>query len=131
MKKICSKCSVEKDISDFGRRTRNRDGYNGVCKKCRYCYKYSEKYKRSALNTKLKADYGITLREYDEMLEEQKGVCAICGNPQPPKFFRLAVDHCHKTGKVRGLLCQSCNGMLGLAKDNIEVMLNAIKYLSK
>lgn len=129
--KVCSKCGVKKSLTDFGRGKKYKDGHLGVCKKCKYKYNYTEKYSRPALRLKLKNDYGITLEEYDKILEQQKGVCAICGKPQPPQFYRLAVDHCHKANKVRGLLCQSCNGMLGLAKDNIEILLNAIKYLSK
>ena len=127
--KICSKCKTEKSIIEFYHRKKSKDGFSGVCKKCRYKYNYEEKYPRPALELKLKRDYGISLIEYDKMFEQQGGVCAICGKSQPQQFHRLAVDHDHKTNKVRGLLCQSCNGMLGLAKDNIVTLSNAIKYL--
>jgi len=129
MEKKCSKCGIQKPITDFHHRKQNNDGYSGVCKQCRYKYNYEDKYPRSALDLKLRKDYGITLADYDIMFEQQCGVCAICGKPQPKQFHRLAVDHDHVTGKVRGLLCQSCNGMLGLAKDNITTLCDAIKYL--
>lgn len=70
--------------------------------------------------------YGITLDDYNKMLENQGGRCAICGSISGALF----VDHCHKTGRVRGLLCCSCNTGIGLLKDNIDVLTNAIKYLS-
>lgn len=66
------------------------------------------------------------------MLEEQHGVCAICGKPETkPNAKYLAVDHDHKTGEVRGLLCNNCNRALGLLQDNTEVLQNAINYLKK
>lgn len=75
----------------------------------------------------LKRKYGITLAEYDQMLEEQHGVCAICGGADP-SGRRLAVDHDHETGKVRGLLCTSCNTRLGF----LEIHRAAIRqYLSR
>ena len=59
----------------------------------------------------------------------QDGKCAICSNPQENR--RLAVDHCHKTGKVRGLLCQGCNTGIGGLKDDTERIKKAIDYLKK
>lgn len=64
---------------------------------------------------------------YDSMLQCQNGVCSICGNP--PGVRRLAVDHCHETGKVRGLLCVSCNLQLGVI-ENQEWIVKAMEYLS-
>ena len=77
--------------------------------------------------------HGIDLHDYDTMLDEQNYRCAICGseesnNPHREHFY---IDHCHKTGKVRGLLCNHCNVMLGQAKDNISILHNAINYLEK
>jgi hypothetical protein len=73
----------------------------------------------------LKARYGLTVADYERMLEEQRGVCAICGNEMDPP----CVDHDHATGKVRGLLCKSCNWILGRAKDNPDIFRRAILYL--
>jgi len=73
------------------------------------------------------AQYNLSIKEYNELLTIQSGVCAICGNPPNGKY--LNVDHDHSTGKVRGLLCQSCNVILGCANDSIETLLQAIEYL--
>lgn len=79
----------------------------------------------------LKKLYGITLREYDIMANQQNNLCAICQRPPSGKGCHavLAVDHDHKSGKVRGLLCAGCNKLLGYAKDNASVLQNAILYL--
>ena len=82
---------------------------------------------------RLKHRYGITLAEYDALLAAQHGVCAICGEPPSnnPKHWggkKLAVDHCHDTGKVRGLLCNGCNTAIGhLAAESVA--LSAARYL--
>ena len=75
--------------------------------------------------------YGITLDEYKDMLTIQFSGCTLCGKTIIENGKLLAVDHDHNTGKVRGLLCTNCNIMLGLAKDNLELLKKAIKYLSQ
>ena len=79
--------------------------------------------------------FGITLGQYREMLATQNGVCAICGNEESikrnGKTRWLAVDHCHNSNKVRGLLCGACNPMIGYAKDRIEILEKAIGYLKE
>jgi len=75
----------------------------------------------------LKLKFGITIDNYEEMLRDQHGRCAICRCL--PKNKRLAVDHCHKTGAIRGLLCASCNQMLGRGKDNSNTFKRAIQHL--
>jgi hypothetical protein len=83
----------------------------------------------------LKADYGLTPEQYDQMLLEQGGVCAICRQPETSerdgKVMRLPVDHCHSTGRVRGLLCHKCNRAIGLLGDNVDLLSRAIDYLKK
>jgi len=81
-----------------------------------------------AKNSELKKMYGITLEDYNKMSSSQKHVCKICGDDEPYNTS-LAVDHCHATGKVRGLLCSNCNRALGFMKDSVEILQNAIKYL--
>lgn len=82
------------------------------------------------LNFQLKRNYGISLDEYHELVKQQNGVCAICKSPPPEgRKKRLSIDHCHNTGVVRGLLCDNCNRSLGLLKDSIDVLENAIQYL--
>lgn len=78
-----------------------------------------------------KAQYGIILEDYNEMFVNQNGCCKICGRHQSEFKKTLCVDHCHTTGKVRGLLCSNCNIVLGQAKDDIEILKSAIKYLEE
>lgn len=84
------------------------------------------------LNYQMQKTYGICLEEYEAMLVSQNGVCAIC-SCEPPKHWkkRLNVDHCHTTGKVRGLLCDACNRGIGLLKDSATILNNAILYLAR
>lgn len=79
----------------------------------------------------LYSKYKLTLEEYDALLKEQDGKCAICGlkSEDNGRYGVLYVDHNHQTGKIRGLLCENCNLGLGIFKDNIDTLNNAIKYL--
>lgn len=82
----------------------------------------------------LKDNYGMTLAEYDALLIRQKGLCAICKQPSKDmmkgKVKALAVDHDHKTGKIRGLLCKNCNVGLGSFADSVKNLKEAITYLA-
>lgn len=82
-------------------------------------------------NNHLLKKYGITAIDYDRMLAEQGGGCAICGTKNPGRGKYFFVDHDHRTGMVRGLLCQSHNTMLGHAQDNPEVLRAGASYLEK
>jgi hypothetical protein len=75
--------------------------------------------------------YNLTLEDYEKMLKEQNECCAICKNHCSLSQRSLHVDHCHSTGKVRGLLCSKCNKGLGMYLDNTLFLENAIKYLNK
>lgn len=77
----------------------------------------------------IKARYGITHEEKHAILAQQGGRCAICGTDDPPTKSGWHVDHCHATNAVRGILCQHCNNMLGMAKDRPEIFERAIAYL--
>jgi hypothetical protein len=85
------------------------------------------------LDNYLKRRYDVTLDEYHTMLDAQNGVCAICGQPETAVIkgtvCRLAIDHCHVTGRVRGLLCRDCNTVLGKWGDNVKRFLLAADYL--
>jgi hypothetical protein len=77
-----------------------------------------------------KRRYGITLEQYEAMMQKQNEVCAICQVPGATgSYGMLDVDHCHKTGKVRGLLCIKCNHAIGVLGDDVEGLMRAIKYL--
>lgn len=85
------------------------------------------------LELHMKRTYGMSFKDYEEMLFAQDGKCAIC-KAEPPKDqhkTRLNIDHCHASGKVRGLLCDCCNRALGLMRDNTELLQKAIQYLNK
>lgn len=89
--------------------------------------KCSKRYHARIFN--LKSKYRLSLSDYDALLKSQGGVCAIC--KKPPKKRRLAVDHNHRTGVVRGLLCYTCNYALGFWHDNATRFLQAAEYLQK
>lgn len=107
-------------------------------KKAEYAKKYRVK-KAAEMpdyfkNMDLKKCYGITIKQYNEMLAKQKGVCAICEGCEKStapsgKTRPLALDHCHSTGMVRGLLCSRCNRALGFFGDSIPSLKKAISYL--
>lgn len=80
----------------------------------------------------LRWKFNITLSQYEALLDQQNGVCAICGNGeiQARRKF-LDVDHDHQTGLIRGLLCSPCNTALGLLRENVERMDRMIKYVEK
>lgn len=80
-------------------------------------------YRRESM---LKTNYGIDLKTYEKMYVRQNGLCAICDDVC---FANLAVDHCHKTGKIRKLLCRACNSALGLFKDDPYLMRQAALYV--
>lgn len=98
----------------------------------------AEYYKRNPdvfRNLWYKKRYGITLDEYETLLKEQKGRCKLCNKKETVlshktgKPFRLSVDHCHKSKKVRGLLCQACNRGLGFFRHDQKLLENAIRYV--
>jgi hypothetical protein len=99
-----------------------------------------ERYKRPEVQNKirdwdLKKAFGITLGEYNVLLDSQNGKCVICGKEEirqrNGKIKHLAVDHNHKTGKVRGLVCHDCNVALGYLKEDINTMKKMIEYIEK
>lgn len=113
--KICTKCKIEKPAQDF-HIYRNR--LRPACKIC---------LNKMQHNSRLISTYGITLQQYEDMLEAQDHKCTICGGFDSDR--RLSVDHNHDTGAFRGLLCHQCNTGLGLFKDDIHLMKLAIQYL--
>lgn len=130
--KICSKCNVGKPIGEY----HTQHGKpRPECKACRSAYRRASyqrnKHKEDANNRSvaLRLKYGITTDEYDMMYRAQSGCCAICNQAQHTK--RLAVDHCHTTGAVRGLLCDKCNRGLGYFKDSVTCLEAAAVYLRR
>ena len=87
------------------------------------------RYKALALKSRLKLSYGLTVEQYEALVSAQGGLCAICASDGGGR--RLAVDHCHATGKVRGLLCLNCNTALGKLGDSPSRLREAAAYLEK
>ncbi len=132
----CLRCKETKDESEFQREKSRKSGYRG---KCKACEQETRKVPSTAYDTPqkawrrhIKARFGITEDVYNELYEKQNGRCAICGTDQPSsKHGVFSIDHCHTTGKIRGLLCQHCNKGIGQFKDNIESLLAAVAYLQQ
>jgi len=129
MSKVCTRCKVEKSLDSFNKRKDSKDGLQYFCKECREVLNKETYCPDKAANAHLKRNYGITLAEYDTMLEQQEGCCKVCGTDEPGGQGRFHVDHNHTTGKVRGLLCSECNTGLGKFKDSPTVLLKALAYL--
>lgn len=146
--KACRKCGEEKLASEFTPARQNKDGLHSYC---RPCYNERQRGRRAAAsdearqqrrdrdnawhhatkdhrartikNRRLVVRYGITLDDYERMLEWQRGCCAICGEEK-----ELVVDHDHVTGEVRGLLCRGCNFQLGFVEQP-GWLVKALSYL--
>lgn len=151
--KVCSKCKRRKHRSKFPKRKQSKDGLLG---RCYVCYnkekaEWRERHpERNRINKQrwrdadperlrdinLRNKYGIGLEDYNRLLVQQGGVCAICERPERVKHGKtkkvapLAVDHCHDTGRVRGLLCFSCNVALGKFGDSEKMLKKALDYVA-
>ena len=117
--KTCSKCRKQKWSSEFHIHKGKGDGHRSVCKNCDSRKQYNRYTYKGRRNRNLLEIYNITLEDYELMLKSQNGVCAICKRPETiknknNKIDPLSVDHCHTTGKIRGLLCRECNRLLGM-----------------
>lgn len=126
--KTCSMCKVEKSISEFTKRLRNKDGLRSCCKQCdRKCSKkWRTKNPDARYLSYVRQKYGIDEHTYKKMLVSQDYKCKICGIDG-----KLGIDHCHVSLRIRGLLCKKCNTGLGMFEDNGRNLKNAIKYLDE
>lgn len=149
--KICNTCNEEKEISLFQKDKFRKDGKSNRCKKCTrirrtrpevrnydlaynkmYAKKNAEHVRKRSRKRNVFKKHGITQEQYLFFLTLQNERCAICLiHVSEDLYPHLSVDHDHKTGEIRGLLCNNCNRGIGLLKDNVEVLLNAAKYLKK
>lgn len=139
--KTCPVCKERKPLWGFSKNKRVACGLCSYCKECnkKECKQYR---KSNPIITShkerigwLRRTYNITLEEYQKIFDAQNGVCYICKQPETCRakngIKNLAVDHCHKTGKVRGLLCTNCNKTLGNVKDNIGLLQKMVAYLKE
>ncbi|MDQ2650901.1 MAG: endonuclease VII domain-containing protein [Actinomycetota bacterium] len=93
-------------------------------------YRNRPERKRAMRDLYYRRTYGLTADQVDEMLERQSGGCAVCG-VLPDTLGKLHLDHCHGTGAIRGLLCQSCNQAIGHLRDDPELLRKAAEYLER
>lgn len=133
--KKCSTCKEVQDLTAFNKNKAQKGGYCNECKKCasvrKKDIKYKESRKKYARDYHFKNEYGISAEERDALLVAQSHKCAICGVDEAELKHKLRVDHCHASGEVRELLCNSCNTGLGNYRDSIDLLSKAIQYLVK
>lgn len=128
--RVCKSCGISKPASDYYARKGYKDG---IMPHCKGCFKADRVVKRKSWSDRsrksavLKHNYGITILEYEALVEDQQGLCVLCQEPMASPH----VDHCHITGTVRGLLCKQCNTGLGHFRDNPEVLARAVTYLRR
>ena len=128
--KFCPKCKKIKDVSEFSKCKKYACGLDWHCKACKKIYRAEHYDPDKKANYMLLQRYGIDLDDYNAMFKKQRGRCTICNRHQSEFSRRLNVDHDHKTGKVRSLLCARCNKALGYVNDDISWFEKALKYLN-
>lgn len=123
----CARCKAEKPEHDFPRNKRTTSGRHCYCKPCHNAQNREARERAGGSRRyHLKKRYGITMQEFDGLLEQQGSLCPIC-----LKRPAVHVDHDHSTGNVRGILCEMCNGGLGQFRDNPATIERAIEYLEQ
>lgn len=128
--KVCIDCEEEKPITDYPYVWKKRNEHRK--NRCKKCYlEYNKQFRRSWDYTYRWKKYGMGLVDYNLMLEQQDNKCAICQREASTEQYKtFNIDHNHKTGEIRGLLCNNCNTGLGLFKDDVVLLNKAIEYLS-
>lgn len=133
----CSSCGIEKPNSEYGK-VNQKNRKRLFRSRCVECLRKDSKKNYStekSRNKHFKRVYKIDIFKYNELFKNQGGKCLICEKHfESDKLYskeRLVVDHCHITGKVRGLLCCNCNTAIGMMNENINSLKNAIIYLLK
>lgn len=129
--KLCTACQQFKPLASFNKNKEGKFGKHSICRKCtseRSKYRYAN---GDSYAVRLKKLYGLSVDEYEQMYAEANGKCQVCSTPEEELSKRLAVDHCHQTGKIRGLLCSKCNTALGQLNDNLETISALYSYLKE
>lgn len=130
--RTCRTCQEHKAAEYFYTHPKAKDGRLRHCKSCviskQNVHRADPKVPAALRDNRLRRQYGIDSKDYDWLHNLQGGLCAICRRPERDGS-RLAVDHCHTTGNVRGLLCMPCNTDIGKLQDSPEVLQSAIRYL--
>lgn len=132
--KTCSKCGTTKPLTDFHKEAKGKHGRQAQCRPCKLTYVKAHRAANPAYarENNYKVKYGITIADYDRLLEGQGGRCAIttCRTDNPGRWDRFDVDHDHATGLIRGLLCNKCNRGIGSLGDDIAGLTAALNYLN-
>lgn len=139
--KYCRRCDTDKPITEYVLRSEPRKGLRAWCNTCRrlqvkdyyhgYCVNTPEgiaKFKKKRRSNYLQRKYGISMEDFDRLLSDQDGACAICGKTN---VRALHVDHDHDTNRIRGILCSPCNRALGAFGDSIGLLTSAVDYLTR
>ena len=136
--RVCRVCKKQKNLLDEYYLSRKdptkKSSYSYECKECtvKRTVEYNKVNSETVRSQYLRRNYGLSFDEFESMLSEQNNCCAICGTNKPSKnkgrYKRFHVDH-DKNGKIRGLLCKSCNIALGEVEDNIHTLKSMIQYL--
>ena len=129
--KLCTACQQSKPLEDFNKNKDGKFGKHSICRQCtlernRFRYVNGDSYA-----VRLKKLYGLSVKEYEELYAEAQGKCQSCGIKEEELTRRLAVDHCHTSGKVRGLLCGKCNTALGQLNDSLDTISALYSYLKE
>ncbi len=133
----CNRCGETKEYSEFHRASNHITGRQQICKKCKNSAHTKRRHEDDVFREKLKKQhrlrrrkyrYGITQEMFDALFIAQEKKCAIC---EKELLNKPNLDHCHATGKIRGILCAPCNFMLGAINDREDLLLRAIQYLAK
>lgn len=132
--RICVRCNEEKPLEEgFYKNNTSKSGWRSTCKRCDTVY-VSAYQKRNSTRVRERhyaRTYDFSLEEYEALLAEQGGLCAICQLPEEgPRYKHLAIDHCHISGQVRGLLCSKCNKALGGFRDSADILRSALAYIT-
>lgn len=137
IEKSCTKCLITKSLEDFPFNNKEKNWRGSWCRNCCYkrmdhkeliegskrrIYKKDQKFKND-----LRVKYNLTFDQYLKLIEDQQRKCKICNLEE----VKLNIDHDHKTGRIRGLLCRNCNLGLGFMKDNCDILAKSIEYLTE
>lgn len=125
--KVCFNCHNNLCEIEFKNNKKAKDGLSDWCIDCIKYFPKDYKYFKQK-DARLKCDYGISYVDYNNLADSQNYKCKICNKLPEQKF--MAVDHCHTTGRIRGLLCMKCNTAIGLLEDNVTYLTKAIEYLN-
>ncbi len=146
--RVCPRCKRRKLLTKFNRNKNYKNGYSSWCRDCNKkacklyyinnrerllekCREWNRKNKEKKHFQSIKRQYGVSMGRYKKIFNAQKGKCALCGKSQVACTRRLHIDHNHKTGEIRGLLCHGCNTGLGSFNDDISLLKKAISYLQR